>query len=77
MNWIFFVVAFALIIQIALFIMGRRIRKREKENSIIERYNINSRQRAWQLIADPETPEEDRVKIRALYDGESEESAES
>ncbi len=70
MNWIFVVVAIALVIQVALFIMGRRIRKREKENSIIEKYNINSRQKAWQLIADPETPEEDRAKIRALYEGE-------
>lgn len=70
MAWIFVVVAFALVLQIALFIMGRRIRKREKENSIIERYNIDSRQKAWQLIADPKTPEDDREKIRALYDGE-------
>lgn len=72
MNWIFIVVAIALVIQIALFIMGRRIRKREKENSVIEKYKINSRQRAWQLLADPNTPEEDREKIRALYEGEEE-----
>lgn len=70
MTWIYVLVGFALALQVTLFIMGRRIRKREKENSVIEKYNIDSRQKAWQLLADPSLPEEDREKIKALYEGE-------
>ncbi|MEQ9403222.1 MAG: hypothetical protein RIM99_06555 [Cyclobacteriaceae bacterium] len=73
MNWLIALISIALIFQIILFIMGRRIRKREKENSIIEKYKINSRQRAWQLMADMSIPEEDRKKIKALYEGQDEE----
>ncbi len=74
MNWLITLVSVALVLQIVLFIMGRRIRKREKENSIIEKYKIDSRQKAWQLLGDTSIPEEDREKIRVLYDGEEEES---
>ncbi len=72
MNWLITLVSVALVLQIVLFIMGRRIRKREKENSIIEKYKIDSRQRAWQLLGDTSIPEEDREKIRMLYEGEEE-----
>ncbi len=74
MNWLITLVSVALVLQIVLFIMGRRIRKREKENSIIEKYKIDSRQRAWQLLGDTSIPEEDREKIRVLYEGEDEKS---
>lgn len=70
MNWLIVLVSVALVLQIALFILGRRIRKREKKNSIIEKYNINSRQKAWQLMGDTTIPEEDRKKIKALYEGD-------
>jgi len=75
MNWLIALVSIALALQIALFIMGRRIRRKEKENSIIEKYDIRTRQRAWQLLGDTSIPDEDRDKIRELYEGkESEES---
>lgn len=70
MTLIFVIVGAALALQITLLIVGRRMRKREKENSVIEKYNINSRQKAWQLMGDVSIPEEDREKIKALYDGE-------
>ena len=70
MTLIFIIVGGALALQITLLIMGRRIRKREKENSVIEKYNIDSRQKAWQLMGDNDIPEEDREKIKALYEGE-------
>ena len=70
MNWIFVLVGIALVIQVTLLLWSRKIRKREKENSVIEKYNIDSRQKAWQLLADPELPEEDRKQIRELYDAE-------
>lgn len=72
MNWLFVVIGVALTLQIVLFVIGRRIRRREKKNSIIEKYKIDSRQRAWQLLADPNTPEEDRIRIRVLYEGDDE-----
>jgi hypothetical protein len=68
MNWIIFFVVIALVLQIGLLILSRRIRKREKANSIIEKYDIRTRQRAWQLLADPSIPEADRAKIRDLYE---------
>ncbi|MEQ9468715.1 MAG: hypothetical protein RLN88_15000 [Ekhidna sp.] len=70
--WLYILLAIVAIIQIAIFIMARRIRKREKENNVLLKYNINSRQRAWQLLADPSIPEEDKKKIQAYYDGEGE-----
>lgn len=70
MNWLIALVSVALILQIVLFVMGRRIRKKEKENSIIEKYDIRTRQRAWQLLGDNSIPDEDRAKIRELYEGE-------
>ena len=59
--------------QIVLFVVGRRIRKKARENSIVEKYNIRSRQEAWKLMGDPDLPEEDRKKIEALYHGEEDE----
>ena len=72
MIWIYIVISVVLVIQITLFIVGRRIRKREKENNVLLKYDINTRQRAWQLLADPSIPEEDKEKIKKIYDGEGE-----
>lgn len=68
--WVYVLVGFVVIIQVGIFIMGRRIRKREKETNVLLKYNINSRQRAWQLLADPSIPEADKKEIQAYYDGE-------
>ncbi|MEQ8906623.1 hypothetical protein [Ekhidna sp.] len=70
--WLYILLAIVAIIQAAIFIMARRIRKKEKENNVLLKYNINTRQRAWQLLADPSIPEEDKKKIQAYYDGEGE-----
>ncbi|WP_370089006.1 hypothetical protein [Ekhidna sp.] len=70
MNWIYPLLALVIIIQVAIFIMARRIRKREKENNVLLKYNIDSRQRAWQLLGDQSVPEEDKRKIQEYYDGE-------
>jgi heme/copper-type cytochrome/quinol oxidase subunit 2 len=70
MHWIYILLAIVAIIQIAIFIMARRIRRREKENNVLLKYNINSRQRAWQLLADPDIPEKDKIEIQKYYDGE-------
>ena len=70
--WLYILLAIVAIIQIAIFIMARRIRKKEKENNVLLKYNINSRQRAWQLLGDQSIPEEDRKKIQEYYDKDDE-----
>lgn len=70
MNWMYVLVGVVFALQMGIFIWSRRIRKRERENNILIKYNINSRQRAWQLLADPSIPEEEKLKIREFYDNE-------
>lgn len=70
MNSIYILIAVVILIQIGIFIMSRRIRKRDKENNVLLKYKIETRQRAWQLLADPSIPEEDKVKIQEYYDAE-------
>ncbi|NQZ76986.1 MAG: hypothetical protein HRT61_12925 [Ekhidna sp.] len=72
MIWLYILIAGVIGLQVYLFILGRRIRKKEKENNVLFKYDINSRQRAWQLLADPTVPDEDKKKIRELYDQEGE-----
>ena len=66
---LYILLAIVAVVQVDIFIMARRIRKREKENNVLLKYNINSRQRAWQLLADPDIPEEDKEKIKEYYEG--------
>ncbi|WP_436514955.1 hypothetical protein [Ekhidna sp. To15] len=70
MTSIYILIAVVVLVQVGIFIMTRRIRKREKENNVLLKYKINSRQRAWQLLADPNIPEEDKKKIQEYYDAE-------
>lgn len=70
MTSIYILIAVVILIQVGIFIMSRRIRKRERENNVLLKYKIDTRQRAWQLLADPTIPEEDKKKIQAYYDGE-------
>lgn len=72
MYGLYILLALVAIIQIVIFILARRIRKREKENNVLLKYNINSRQRAWQLLGDQSIPEEDRKKIQEYYDRDDE-----
>lgn len=64
-----FVVA-VLILQLAMFFIIRAKRKKERENSVIEKYNIKSAGDAFKLMNDNSIPEEDRIKIEQLYNGE-------
>ena len=70
MTSIYILIGVVVLIQVGIFIMTRRIRKREKENNVLLKYKINTRQRAWQLLADPTIPEEDKAKIQEYYDAE-------
>jgi len=68
MNWLYILLGIVAILQIFLFLLGRRIRKEEKENNVLLKYNIDSRQKAWQVLSDPTIPEEDRKKVQEIYD---------
>ncbi len=70
MTPIYILIAVVILIQVGIFIMSRRIRKRERENNVLLKYKIDTRQRAWQLLADPDIPEEDKAKIKEYYDAE-------
>ena len=70
MNSVYILIAVVIVIQIGIFVMTRRLKKREKENNVLLKYDINSRQKAWQLLADPSIPEEDKKKIQEYYDAE-------
>ena len=71
MNFIIALVVVVLIIQIGLFFLIRAKKKKDKENSVIEKYNIKTAGQAWNLINDPETPETDRIEIEKIYQGEN------
>ena len=69
MTLLITVVVVVLGLQILIFIMTRRKIKREKENSVVAKYNIESSGDAWKLINDLDIPEEDRHKIEEIYKG--------
>jgi len=71
MNGLIIFVAFVLVLQVVLFFVIRAKRKKEKRESMIEKYNIKSSSDAFRLIQDPDIPEEDRQKIETLYKGEN------
>ncbi|MTI22556.1 hypothetical protein E1176_16105 [Fulvivirga sp. RKSG066] len=67
-GFIIFVVA-VLTLQVVLFFVIRKKKRQEKENSVIEKYNIKSSSDAFRLIQDQSIPEEDRQEIERLYKG--------
>lgn len=59
-----------LVMQVVMFFVIRKKKKAEKQNSVIERYNIKSPSDAFRLLQDNSIPDEDRAKIELLYKGE-------
>ncbi len=72
MSLLILLVSIVLGIQVALFFVIRSKRKKEKANSIIEKYNIKSPGDAFRLLNDPAIPEVERMEIERLYNGEVE-----
>ncbi len=72
MKFLIFLVVAVLLFQIGLFFLIRYRKKKEKESSVIEKYNIRTAKDAWDLLSDPDLPEDDREKIQKLYQGEEE-----
>ena len=57
-------------LQVLIFVITRKKIKKERANSIIEKYNIISSGDAWRLINNLEIPEEDRQKMEEIYKGD-------
>ncbi len=70
MNMLIVFVVAVLILQVTLFFVIRAKKKKERENSVIEKYKIKSAGDAFSLMNDTSIPEEDRMKIEQLYNGE-------
>ena len=71
MKWLAVLLIIVLLGQVILFFYGRRVRKQLK-NSVVEKYNLKTPKDAWQALADPEIPEEDKAEIKKLYEGNEE-----
>ena len=71
MNPIIAFVVVVLLFQIILFFVIRTRNKRMKKEDVIEKYGIKSPGDAFELMNNPEIPEEDRIKIEKIYRGEN------
>lgn len=69
MMWFVIILVLALLSQIALFLYSRRIKKRFKEG-VVEKYGLRTPKDAWDALANPEIPDEDKKEIKRLYEGE-------
>ncbi len=69
MKGLIIFVAAVLVLQIVFFFIIRKKRKQERENSVLEKYNIRSSGDAFRLLQDPEVPEKDKKEIERLYRG--------
>ena len=71
MSLIIAFVTVVLLFQIALFFVIRARKKKMKKEDVIEKYGIKSPGEAFELMNNPEIPEEDRIKIEKIYRGEN------
>jgi len=68
MKWLIVLLALALVLQIVLFLYARKLKKKQKE-SVIEKYNLRTPKDAWDAMANPQLPDEDKEEIKKLYEG--------
>ncbi|RLD24052.1 MAG: hypothetical protein DRI71_03670 [Bacteroidetes bacterium] len=69
MMWFTIILVLALLSQVGLFLYSRKVKSRFKEG-VIEKYQLRTPKDAWDALANPEVPEEDKKEIKRLYDGE-------
>jgi hypothetical protein len=69
MIWFAIILIIALLLQIGLFLYSRKVKKGIKE-SVIEKYHLRTPKDAWDAMANPEIPDEDKKEIKRLYEGE-------
>ena len=69
MKWLLVLLIVALISQLVLYIYSRKLKKKFRDN-VLEKYNLKTPKDAWDALADPNIPDEDKDEIRKLYHGE-------
>jgi hypothetical protein len=73
MTLLIIVIVAVLLVQVGIFVMTRKKIKKERAESVVEKYSIKSSGDAWRVINDMNVPEEDRNKIEAIYSGNEKE----
>ena len=69
MMWFVIILLLALLLQIGLFLYSRKVKKGLREG-VIEKYQLRTPKDAWDALANPEIPDEDKKEIKRLYEGE-------
>ena len=67
--WFVAILILALLSQVGLFFYGRKVKKGLREG-VIEKYQLRTPKDAWDALANPDIPEEDKKEIKRLYEGE-------
>ncbi len=75
MTILVIVIIGVLVLQILIFVTTRSKIKKNRANSIVEKYNIKTSGDAWRLINDPRIPDKDRHKIEEIYQGNKKENS--
>ena len=68
MKWLFIVLTLVLLSQVVLFLYSRKLKKELKDN-VIEKYKLKTPKDAWDTLANPDIPEEDKKEIQKYYEG--------
>ena len=69
MMWFVIILLLALLLQIGLFLYSRKVKKGLR-GGVIEKYQLRTPKDAWDALANPEIPDEDKKEIKRLYEGE-------
>ena len=67
MTYLIILVSVVLAFQIGMMFLIRWKKKKDREENVLLRYNIQSPSDAWKCLNDPEIPDEDKAKIQDYY----------
>lgn len=66
MKWLALLMVVVLVVQLGIFFYSRKLKK-DNKNHVLNRYNIKSPKDAWEVLHNPDLPEEDRIEIEKIY----------
>lgn len=67
MRYLIIFVSVVLAFQIGLMFLIRWKKKKDKQENVLLKYNINTPADAWKCLNDPKIPDEDKEKIQEYY----------
>ena len=67
MTYLIIFVSVVLIFQIGMMFLIRWKKKKDREENVLYRYDINSPADAWKCLNNPDIPEDDKAKIQEYY----------